>query len=430
MTVEARVDLSAIRDNVRWLRTRTRADVMGMVKADGYGHGLVASGWAALAGGATWLGTAFLTEALSLRDAGIAAPVLSCMVSADDDLVTAVRAGVDLSLSGRGVLAATVTAARSVRLPARIHLEVDTGMGRGGVVPGADWEHMLAEVAHAAAEGLVRVVGIWTHLACADEPDHPANARQLANYAEALRVADRLGVRPEVRHAANSPATLRLPDAHFDVVRLGAAIYGLSPFPEAVLELTPAMVLAARVSALATGDGPPTDRPNGADPSHGADQSNGATRPNGVDQAHGAGQPNGAEPSHGTGQPHGAEPSDSAGRPDGMGGTGAAGRWRAVSPLGYGDGVPSEAGDVVDAWLGGARCRIVQPVLMNQSSVAVADHAVAVGDRITYFGSGDGQPTANEWATALHTDPREITSRVGARVPRVYLHPELIGPPS
>ena len=204
---EADVDLGAIRDNVRLLRSRTPAEVMAVVKADGYGHGLLPSARAALVGGASWLGVAFLEEALALRRDGITAPVLSWLTAPGEDLAAGVAADVDLSVSAPWTISEIISAARDAGQPARVHLKIDTGLSRGGA-PAADWPDLVTAAAKAAAAGDVQVIGIWSHFAYADAPGHPTIARQIAEFTEALEVARRLGVDPPLRHLANTAATL------------------------------------------------------------------------------------------------------------------------------------------------------------------------------------------------------------------------------
>src|SRR5919201_1943 len=169
---EAYVDLNAIRDNVATLRAGTPAEVMAVVKADGYGHGLLPSARAALAGGASWLGVAFLEEAVALRDAGIDAPLLSWLAVPGERLVDGIVRNVDLSVNATWGLAEVVDAARQAGRPARVHLKVDTGLSRAGAAT-ADWPDLVTAAAKAAAGEEVEVVGIWSHFTYADAPDHP-----------------------------------------------------------------------------------------------------------------------------------------------------------------------------------------------------------------------------------------------------------------
>jgi alanine racemase len=367
----ARVDLSAIRDNVAALRSRTgAAEVMAVVKADGYGHGLLPSARAALAGGATWLGTALLEEALVLRAAGLTGPrVLAWLMGPGERLADALAADVDLSANASWLLEEIADAARRHGRPARVHLKVDTGLARAGATP-EDWPQVVEDAAKLQAEGLLRVVGVWSHLAYADAPGHATIARQARVFAQALEVAAAAGLRPEVRHLANSAATLTAPQQHFDLVRPGLAVYGLSPVPElaspAELGLRPAMTLAASLVLVKR-------VPAGSGVSYGHVYTTEAETTLGL------------------------------------------------VPLGYADGVPRAAGNVGPVLAAGRRRTVAGRVCMDQLVLDLGDDAAAVGDEVLLFGPGDrGEPTAQDWAEATGTISYEIVTRLGPRVPRVY----------
>lgn len=369
---EARIDLAAIRDNVASLRAHAAggAQVMAVVKADGYGHGLVASARAAVDGGAGWLGVAFLEEALALRAVGISTPMLAWLTTPGEDLVNALRAGVDLGTYSERQLADAVDAARAAGTTARLHLKADTGLSRGGATV-ADWPALCQAAAKAEADGAVRVVGVWSHFAFADGgADHPVNSRQAGVFAEALEVASRAGLRPDVRHLANSAATLTAPATHYDLVRPGIAVYGLSPVPDQgdpqAFGLRPAMTLTSTVAL--------TKR---------------VGRGEGVSYLH----------RHVTDRE----------------------TTLALVPLGYADGVPRSATGIGPVQLAGRRRTIAGTVCMDQFMLDVGDDDVADGDQVVLFGPGDdGEPTAQEWAERLGTISYEIVTRVGARVPRTY----------
>ena len=366
-----RVDLSAIRANVATLRDAApSAEVMAVVKADGYGHGMIPSARAALLGGATWLGVAFLDEALELRAAGIDAPVLAWLIAPGEDVGAAVEAGIDLSVNAVWGLEEIVAAATRTGRTAAVHLKIDTGLGRAGATR-REWPVMLAAAARAQASGAVDIVGVWSHFAYADAPRHPTVRQQLLAYRAALELAAEKGIRPQVRHLANSAATLAIPDAHFDLVRPGVSVYGLSPGPEVGsprdLGLRPAMTLTAHV-ALA--------------------------------KRVGAGQ--GVSYGH----RYVTERETTL----------------AVVPLGYGDGVPRHASNIGEVQLGGKRRRVAGTVCMDQFVVDVGDDNVRAGDPVVLFGPGDhGEPTATDWAAAIGTINYEIVTRVGVRVPRVHV---------
>jgi alanine racemase len=244
------IDLEAIRHNVRRLAAvASPARVMAVVKADAYGHGAVPVARAALSAGAGWLGVAHISEALALRAAGIEAPLLAWLHTPESNFGAAVAAGIDIGCSG-WELDRIVAAAREQERPARIHLKGDTGLGRNGATPEA-WDALVGEAVEYQDQGLLRVVGIFSHLAVADEPERPETDEQLAVFRELLAIAKDAGVDPEVRHLANTPATLSRPDTHFDLVRVGLGIYGLSPFEgqgSAEMGLRPAMTVRTLVS--------------------------------------------------------------------------------------------------------------------------------------------------------------------------------------
>lgn len=365
---EAVVDLDAVRASVGTLvRKAGDAAVLAVVKADGYGHGAVPVARAALAAGASWLGVALVEEALALRDAEIAAPILVLVEPPPGAAALAVANDVDVAVGSPRTLAEAVAASVAAGRPTRVHLKVDTGLSRGGATA-ADWPDLVTAAAKAEAEHTVRVSGVWSHLAYADQPGHPTVAAQVRRFREALDVVAAAGVHPDVRHLANSAATLTLPDAHFDLVRPGIAVYGLSPGPDVDASgLRPAMTLRSHVAL--------TKR-----------------------------VPAGSGVSYGHRYVTARETT------------------LALVPLGYADGVPRAAGNTAEVLLGGARRTIAGTVCMDQFVLDAGDAAVAAGDEVVLFGPGDrGEPTADDWAGALGTINYEIVTRVGARVPRVYL---------
>jgi alanine racemase len=364
---EAVVDLDAIRANVALLRAETSAEVMAVVKADGYGHGMVPAARAALGAGATWLGACTIPEALALRAAGITAPVFAWLVAPGQPVGEAVAADVDLSAGAVSGLDEVAAAARAAGRRARVHLKVDTGLGRGGSTV-ADWPDLLAAAGRHAADGTIEVTGIWSHFAYADEPGHATVGRQIRVFREAVEVAASTGIRPAFRHLANSAATLTLPDAHFDMVRPGIAAYGLSPMPGTTARygLRPAMTLRGSVVV-----------------------SKRVPAGQGVSYGH-------------------AYTTDRE-------------TTLALVPLGYADGIPRAASNRGPLLVGGRRRTIAGRVCMDQVVVDVGDDVVHPGDDVVLFGPGDrGEPTADDWAEVLDTINYEIVTRIGARVPRTY----------
>jgi alanine racemase len=374
MRAEAVVDLEALRGNIRALRARIgSASVMSVVKADAYGHGMVPCARAALEAGAGWLGTATPDEALALRAAGITpeqARVLCWLWTPEAPWERAVEAEIDITVSGEWALARVVAAVRATGRPARIQLKADTGLGRNGAQP-HDWPDLVRAARAAEAEGTVTVTGVWSHFACADEPGHPSIQAQLTRFHEALELAEAAGLRPEVRHMANSPATLLLPEAHFDLVRPGLAQYGLSPVPEvgspADFGLRPVMTLQAWLAGVKS-------VPAG----HGVSYGHSYVTPTATTLG--------------------------------------------LVPIGYADGVPRHASGTGPVWLGEKWRTIAGRVAMDQFVVDLGGDQAEVGDRVVLFGPGDlGEPTAEDWARACGTISYEIITRIGPRVPRRYV---------
>src|SRR4051794_1649493 len=222
---------------------------MAVVKADGYGHGLVPAARAVLAGGADALGVAVLEEALALRAAGITAPLLAWLHAPGTDYAAALAADVELSVSAEWALEEVVAAARGTGMTARVHLFADTGLSREGATPG-DWPALVRAAARAHADGEISVVGLWSHLAYADAPTHPPIGFQVRVFEEAVAIARAAGLTDARRHLANSAATVALPETWYDMVRPGVAIYGLDPLggDPAVHGLRPAMTVRATVA--------------------------------------------------------------------------------------------------------------------------------------------------------------------------------------
>ena len=369
--LEARIDLAAIRSNVRRMREVVGpAEVMAVVKADAYGHGMVECARAAIQAGAGWLGTALPEEALALRAAGIQGPILTWLHAPGDPFAELIAADVDISVSGSWALQEIVTAVKAVGRPARIQLKADTGLGRNGV-SAQEWPAVVGQALEAQASELVSVTGIWSHFACADEPEHPSNAAQLAAFRQALDQAAAAGLRPPLRHLANSPAALLLPDSRFDLVRCGLSTYGVSPAPDhgsaADFGLRPAMTLAGRLASVKR-------VPAGHGVSYGHTYRT-------------------AGPAH-----------------------------LGLVPAGYADGIPRAASDTGPVWIGGRRHTVAGRVAMDQFVVDLGDQEAQAGDEVVLFGPGDGgEPTAQDWAEATGTIAYEVVTRIGPRVPRVYL---------
>ena len=364
---EAIVDLAAIRSNVAAMTTHVGpAQVMAVVKSDGYGCGMVPTATAALAGGATWLGVSHLEEGLALRAAGITAPVLSLVATPDAPHENAIAAGVDLSAGTASLVRQIGAAAEAAGKAARLHLKVDTGMSRGGS-PMAQWPQVLQAALGEQAAGRCEIIGIWSHLACADIPGHPSVDRQLAAFHDALDQAERAGARPSVRHLANTPALVTKPDTWFDLVRPGGGVTGLCTLPGGAPGwLRPAMTVRTHLAQVK--QVPP-----------------------------------------GTGISYGH-------------------RYVTTGPttlglilLGYYEGLPREATNKAPVYIRGRRLVISGTVCMNQCVIDAGDLPVTEGDEVVLFGPGDrGEPTAQEWADLLGTVSYDIVARFTGKIPRSY----------
>ena len=366
----ARVNLAAIERNVARLRRGLTggAGLCAVVKADGYGHGAVPVARAALAGGARSLAVATATEAAALRASGIEAPVLVMGAVSDEELPVAIGAGAELvAWNDRFVsqLRRVVGAGRG--RPLRVHVKLDTGMGRLGTRDLAEAAQVAERVA--AAAPALELAGAMTHFASADE-DPDFTATQLARFDPFVRfVRDRW---PRVAvHAANSAATLREPASHFDFVRCGIAVYGCDPMNEDPFshDLEPALELSSYVAAVKR-----------------------------------------------------AAPGDSAGY--GRRWVARQETWIATVPIGYGDGIRRGLTNNCEVIIGARRFPLVGMVSMDNITVEVGSRdAVRCGDRVTIIGAGESggeRVTAEELARRTDTINYEIVCGISARVPRVY----------
>ncbi|MDP2772832.1 MAG: alanine racemase [Nocardioides sp.] len=370
------VDLAAIRHNVTTLRQVAGVPVMIVVKADGYGHGMVPVARAAREAGAEWLAVATIDEALALRAAGADGRLLCWLHVPGEPYDAAIAADVDVTAYSVAELdeIAAASTTTSTGSPARVQLKVDTGLSRGGAAE-QDWTAFFARAHEGEQAGHWRVTGVWSHFACSDEPDHPANDRQEAAFHRALAAADAAGLRPEIRHLANSAAALLRPSSRFDLVRCGIASYGLDPAPGHTpdLGLVPAMTARSRlamVKPLVAGDS--------------------------VSYGH----------------------TWTAEQPTTVG----------LVPVGYGDGVPRHASNVASVAVGGKQRPIRGRVCMDQLVVDLEGDTPEVGAEVVLFGPGrDGEPTAQDWAEACDTISYEIVTRIGGRMTRTHVDSETGG---
>lgn len=374
------VDLDAIAHNIRLLRQKASgAQMLAVVKADAYGHGRAQVARAALAGGATWLGAAQPTEAVALRSEigdtlpdGAPLRILTWLFTPGSDFTAALAANLDVTVSAPWALDAVCGAVRARGgTPARVHLKIDTGMSRLGERAG-HWPELVKAARDTQREGLVEVVGVWSHLACADMPGNPMTQRQNSELIHAAELARAAGLNPML-HLAASAGILWHPETHHDMVRAGIAMYGISPEPRLAtgreLGLRPALRWEADLAIVKR-------VPAGTPISYGSTEQ--------TEQ-------------------------DS---------------WLGVVPVGYADGVPRHASSSGPVRVGQKTTRIMGRVCMDQVIIdlGAADGPEApakAGDLAVLIGA-DG-PSAEEWAAAAGTIGYEIVTRLGARIPRSYL---------
>ena len=366
----ATIDLGALAGNVRTLLSRTGgAELMAVVKADAYGHGLVPCARAAVAGGATWLATALLDEAIALRDAGVSAKILSWLYPVDARFAECIERDIDLGANSARAVRDIANAARSVGRVARIHVKVDTGLGRNGVMP-ADLPELIAQAQ--ADSDAVRIVGVMSHFAYADEPSNPTIAIQGERFVAAVDALEAAGFELEVRHLSNSAATLGLPHTYFNLVRPGVAIYGVSPGDEVGTpqshDLTPVLRLTSTIALI-------KEVPAGT----------------GVSYAH----------AYHT----------------------SANTRLALIPVGYADGLPRASSNRGPVLVGGRTLQVAGRMCMDQFLVDIGDLPVNEGDEVVIFGDpGRGEPSAEDWGRASDTIGYEIITRLGPRVVRDYIN--------
>lgn len=373
---EAIIDLAALESNVRRLLSGSKAKGLAVVKADAYGHGLIPIAERAVKAGASWVGTALLEEAIKVREGGIKVPIISWLTPIHDDFEAALQNQIDLAIPSIEHLTAVMKAAEKTNIKPRLHLEVDTGMTRGGAL--GEWKALLHATSDLLKSNRVSVIGIWSHFARADEPGHKFNDEQIRNFEERVAEATGYGIKPELLHLSNSAATLSNESAHYDLVRMGIAMYGLSPDVKnmgdsAKLNLHPVMSLRSQIHLV-------KDVP--------------------------------------------------AGVQVGYGGTAITKEATKVGviTMGYADGVPRNANSIAGVLVGNKKAPILGRVSMDQFVVDLGNNSIArAGDWAYLIGSsvGDGGAdgyTADAWGQASGTINYEIVTRIGPRVPRIYIN--------
>ncbi|MBI3240871.1 MAG: alanine racemase [Chloroflexi bacterium] len=357
------VNLAAIQHNLRRLREITKTNVMAVVKANAYGHGAVEAARTAAEAGCDWLGVAFAAEGLALRQAGLKANILVLGYTPPDLATEAIEHDLSLAVYDEEVAKSYSDAARSLNKRARLHVKVDTGMGRLGTPP-TEGATLVRQVKQLPG---VEVEGLFTHFASADETDLSFAHEQLARFQRVLSALN--GERPPWVHAANSAAALGLPEARFDLVRVGIAMYGLDPSPDVPVpaDFIPALEWKSIVAQVRL-------MPPGAPISYGREY---VTK--GEEQI-------------------------------------------AVVPVGYADGFRRFPKNVAHVLIGGKRAPVVGRVCMDQIMVNVTDVGeVKRGDEVVLIGGqGRARLSADDAATWWGTINYDVTSGIMARVPRVY----------
>jgi alanine racemase len=357
------VNLKAIVNNISLIKSKTSAQILAVIKADAYGHGLIPVAKCAIDAGATWLGVALLEEAIALRDAGVNAPIISWLTPPSSDFKKAIELDIDLAIPSLKHLELVLAAGKALGKKPRVHIEVDTGMTRGGLL--GEWPEFLIAIKGADLE----VVGFWSHFARADEPNEIANQNQVSDFESKLAQLQDIGITPKYVHLANSAAALTNTSAHKNIIRLGIAMYGLSPDVTTLgtsleLELEPAMTLKAEIHLVKRVP---------------------------------------------------------AGSPVGYGGTQltSSDTKLAIIAMGYADGIPRNTSSAAGIFVAGRKAAIIGRVSMDQFVVDLgADSNAVTGDIAEVFGPLGY--SIDDWAAASGTINYEIVTRIAARVPRIY----------
>lgn len=361
------IDLDAIAANFHNMKNRAGgAKVMAVVKANAYGHGMVEVALKLEQEKVDFFGVADVDEALELREYGIETPILAWLHDPEDRFVEALDNAIDLSVANQEQLQRIADAARLTDLKARLHLKVDTGLSRNGSTM-AEWPPLLLATKDLVDQGLVEVIGVFSHLSSTGPREDRA---QIEKFDLAVQQVRDAGIDFELRHLTASDGSLSYPDAHYDMVRIGVALYGLSPFADhhsAEYGLRPAMTAVAKVTQVKRVEA-------------------------------------------GTGISYGylarAERETTL----------------ALVPVGYFEGLPRNATGGHEVSINGKRYKIEARIAMDQFVVNVGDDEVSPGDEVVIFGDpASGVSSADDLARVCDTINYEIVTRMGGRFKRHYL---------
>ncbi len=361
------IDLDAIAANFHTMKNRSGgAKVMAVVKANAYGHGMVEVALKLEAEKVDYFGVADVDEALELREYGIETPILAWLHDPDDRFVEALDNNIDLGVANIEQLQRIADAARLTDFTARLHLKVDTGLSRNGATM-HEWPLLLSATKELIEAGLVEVIGVFSHLSSTGEAE---DREQIAKFNQAVQQVRDAGIDFELRHLTASDGSLSYPEAHYEMVRIGVALYGLSPFTDhhsAEYNLRPAMTAIARITQVKRVEA-------------------------------------------GTGISYGylarAQKQSTL----------------ALVPVGYYEGLPRNATGKHEVSINGKRYKIESRIAMDQFVINVGDDEVSPGDEVIIFGDPvAGVSSADDLAAACDTINYEIVTRMGGRFKRNYL---------
>ena len=359
------IDLEVIASNYKTLKKLTGGQVMAIVKADAFGHGMIEVSKKLESIGVDILGTADIEEAIAIREAGIKSPIMAWLHGKNTDFDEAIENDIQLGASAIATLERIATAAKKVGKVAKVHLKVDTGLGRNGADLGS-WPGLIEKAVELSTSGSIELVGVFSHLSGTSEKD---DLEQLRVFEEAIDTASKLGAKFKIRHIAASLAALRYPSTRLDMIRVGAALYGIDPSEEVIAReygLLPAMRVSSEVVHVKK-----------------------------VPDGHGV--------SYGYLHKTKAEST------------------LALVPFGYTEGFPRVATGQAEVSINGKNYPVLARVAMDQIILDLGSDSAEVGDEVVIIGDKTkGEPSAEDLAKAAGTINYEIVTKMGGRAKRVF----------